>query len=258
MVRYMINYFLSLTPIAQSLCAGIFTFLITTLGAALVLFFKKINKSFLDSMLAVSAGIMLAASFLSLLNPAIELSDSWLAISLSFIAGGIVILICDYLLNLLCHKKSSVSKLKTSLMLFISITLHNIPEGLVIGVAFASLANTNLIGAISLTLGIAIQNFPEGSAISFPLRRDGVSRLKSFIFGSLSAIVEPIFACLGALLVLRIQSILPIIMSLTAGAMIFVTVMELIPESQNNKRKGLMALFLLLGFSIMMVLEIAL
>ncbi|MBR6113092.1 MAG: ZIP family metal transporter, partial [Bacilli bacterium] len=153
---------------------------------------------------------------------------------------------------------SSVSKLKTSLMLFISITLHNIPEGLVIGVAFASLANTNLIGAISLTLGIAIQNFPEGSAISFPLRRDGISRFKAFIFGSLSAIVEPIFACLGAVLVLRIQSILPIIMSLTAGAMIFVTVMELIPESQTNKRKGLMTLFLLLGFTIMMILEIAL
>ena len=141
-------------------------------------------------------------------------------------------------------------------MLFISITLHNIPEGFVIGVAYASLANNNIIGALSLTLGIAIQNFPEGSAISFPLRREGVNRTKAFIIGTLSALPEPIAAVLGALLVLKVNMILPFIMSLTAGAMIYVTVKELIPESQNNKKQGLMTLFLMLGFSLMMILEI--
>lgn len=250
----MISYFSNFNSLEQALIAGLFTFSITTLGAALVLFCKKINKLFLDSMLAISAGIMIASSFFSLLNPAIELSNSWLVISLSFLLGGTLLLICDYLLNLLCQNHDA-SNLKISLMLFISITLHNIPEGLMLGVAYGS---NNLIGALSLTLGIAIQNFPEGSAISFPLRRDGISKFKSFLFGSLSAIVEPIFAVIGAFLVLKTQSILPAIMSLTAGAMIFVTVRELIPESFKNKRKSLMALFLMTGFTLMMILEIAL
>lgn len=250
--------FLALSPVEQALLSGIFTFSITALGSSLVLFFKKINKLFLDAMLAVSAGIMLAASFFSLLNPAIELANSWITISLGFILGGISLLICDFLLKKLCHNKRRVSNLKSSLMLFISITLHNIPEGLVIGVAYASAVNNNLVGALSLTLGIAIQNFPEGSAISFPMRRDGISRFKAFILGSLSALVEPIAAIIGAILVLKIQSILPFIMSYTAGAMIFVTVLELIPESQHNKKQGLMTLFLMLGFSLMMILEIAL
>ena len=147
-------------------------------------------------------------------------------------------------------------------MLFSSITLHNIPEGLVLGVAYGSIIynfnSASLASAIALTIGIGIQNFPEGSAISLPMKRDGLSCFKSFAFGSISAIVEPIFALLGALLVLKIQVFLPFVLSLTAGAMIFVITMELIPESQTNKRKDLMALFLMIGFSIMMILELVL
>lgn len=252
----MLNFFLSLTTLEQALLAGIFTFLITALGSALVLFFKDINKLFLDSMLAFSAGIMMASSFFSLLNPAIELSNSWFTITSSFMLGGLIILLCDKLITSMCQSKTTIKDLRMSLMLFISITLHNIPEGFVIGVAYASLANNNIIGALSLTLGIAIQNFPEGSAISFPLRREGVNRTKAFIIGTLSALPEPIAAVLGALLVLKVNMILPFIMSLTAGAMIYVTVKELIPESQNNKKQGLMTLFLMLGFSLMMILEI--
>ena len=252
----MLNFFLSLTTLEQSLLAGIFTFLITALGSALVLFFKDINKLFLDSMLAFSAGIMIASSFFSLLNPAIELSNSWFTITSSFMLGGLIILLCDKLITSMCQSKTTIKDLRMSLMLFISITLHNIPEGFVIGVAYASLANNNIIGALSLTLGIAIQNFHEGSAISFPLRREGVNRTKAFIIGALSALPEPIAAVLGALLVLKVNMILPFIMSLTAGAMIYVTVKELIPESQNNKKQGLMTLFLMLGFSLMMILEI--
>lgn len=150
---------------------------------------------------------------------------------------------------------SKITSDTSNLMLFISITLHNIPEGLVLGVAYGS---GNIAAAISLTLGIGIQNFPEGAAISLPLRGNNSSRLKAFIFGSLSAIVEPIFAVIGALLVLKIQTILPIIMTLTAGAMIFVTVLELIPNALNDKRKDLMALSVMIGFIIMMILELVL
>ena len=243
------NSFLTgLNPLFQAFLAGLFTFFITSLGSAIVLFFKNINKSLLNTMLSLSAGIMISASFFSLLNPAIELCPSWYIISLSFISGGILLSICDKLL-------SKITSNTSNLMLFISITLHNIPEGLVLGVAYGS---GNIAAAISLTLGIGIQNFPEGAAISLPLRGNNSSRLKAFIFGSLSAIVEPIFAVIGALLVLKIQTILPIIMTLTAGAMIFVTVLELIPNALNDKRKDLMALSVMIGFIIMMILELVL
>ena len=202
------------------------------------------------------------------MNPAISISNelnliTWLVIFSGFIGGGILLYIGDKILNYFENKgKNSISKLKRSIMLFSSITLHNIPEGLVLGVAYGSiiynLNNTSIASAIALTIGIGIQNFPEGSAISLPLRRDGVSCFKSFIVGSLSAIVEPIFAVLGALLVLKIKLFLPFILSFTAGAMVFVVTMELIPEAQTNKRKGLMALALMIGFSIMMILELVL
>ena len=264
----MFSFFINLNPLYQAFIAGIFTFLITVLGSSLVFFFKSLNKNIMDVMLSLSAGIMLAASFFSLLNPAIEISNdlkliTWLIIFIGFISGGILLYVGDKILNLLEKKgKSSISNLKRSIMLFSSITLHNIPEGLVLGVAYGSIMygfnSTSLISAITLTIGIAIQNFPEGSAISLPMRRDGISRFKSFLFGSISAIVEPIFSVLGALLVLKIQVFLPFVLSFTAGAMIFVIVMELVPESQTNKRKDLMALFLMLGFSIMMILELLL
>ena len=243
------NSFLTgLNPLFQAFLAGLFTFFITSLGSAIVLFFKNINKTLLNTMLALSSGIMISASFFSLLNAAIELCPSWYIISISFIAGGILLLICDKLL-------SKITSNTSNLMLFISITLHNIPEGLVLGVAYGS---GNIAAAISLTLGIGIQNFPEGAAISLPLRGNNSSRLKAFFFGSLSAIVEPIFAVIGALLVLKIKTVLPIIMTLTAGAMIFVTVLELIPNALNDKRKDLMALSVMIGFIIMMILELIL
>lgn len=264
----MFNTLLNLNPILQALLAGTFTFLVTVLGSGVVFFFKNVNKNIMDIMLSLSAGIMLAASFFSLLNPAIDISNdlglsTWLIIFSGFISGGILLYFGDKLLNLLEKKgKKSISSIRRSIMLFSSITLHNIPEGLVLGVAFGAIAygfdSANTMSALILTLGIAIQNFPEGSAISLPLRRDGISRFKSFIIGSISAIVEPIFAVLGALLVLKIRLFLPFVLSLTSGAMIFVITMELIPESQTNKRKDLMALFLMIGFSIMMVLELIL
>ncbi|MBR3146049.1 MAG: ZIP family metal transporter [Bacilli bacterium] len=264
----MFIFFSELSPIYQALLAGIFTFLITVLGSSLVFFFKSVNKNIMDIMLSLSAGIMLSASFFSLLNPAINISNelklvTWLVIFSGFISGGILLLIGDKILNYLDKRgKKSISKLKRSIMLFSSITLHNIPEGLVLGVAYGSIIynfnSASLASAIALTIGIGIQNFPEGSAISLPMKRDGLSCFKSFIFGSISAIVEPIFALLGALLVLKIQVFLPFVLSFTAGAMVFVITMELIPESQTNKRKDLMALFLMLGFSIMMILELVL
>ncbi|MBQ9019663.1 MAG: ZIP family metal transporter [Bacilli bacterium] len=262
------NFFMEINPIYQALLAGLFTFFITCLGSSLVFFFKSVNKNIMDIMLSLSAGIMMAASFFSLLEPAIEISKelkliTWLIVFLGFMLGGILLYIGDKFLNRLEKKgKKTISNLKGAIMLFSSITLHNIPEGLVLGVAYGAIIyeinNATLISAITLTIAIAIQNFPEGCAISIPLRRENISRFKSFIFGSISALVEPIFAVVGALLVIKIQVFLPFILSLTAGAMIFVITMELIPESQQNKRKDLMALFLMIGFSIMMILELIL
>lgn len=258
--------FINLNPIYQSLIAGSFTFSITMIGSSIVFFFKNINKFIMNLMLSLSAGIMIASSFFSLLIPAIDISNelkliTWLIVFIGFISGGIILLIGDKLLNYLesCGKRS-ISKLKRSIMLFSSITLHNIPEGLVIGVAYGSCIynSSNIMAALVLTIGIGLQNFPEGSAISLPLRNDGLSRFKSFLIGSLSAIVEPIFAVIGTLLVLKIRIILPLILSFTAGAMIFVSISELLLDSLLDKRKDLMVLFVMIGFSIMMILELLL
>lgn len=268
MVIFMIQSFISLHPIYQAFLAGILTFFVTTLGSAAVFFFKSVRKNIMDSMLSISAGIMLAASYFSLLSPAIMMAEKlkfvvWFVVLIGFVSGALSLFVGDKILSLFAkNSKKNISKFRRCIMLFSSITLHNIPEGLVLGVAFGSIPfssdKTNIWSAITLTIGIAIQNFPEGSAISLPLRRDGLSRLKSFLFATASGVVEPISAIIGALLVLKVQKILPFVLSFTAGAMIFVTVMELIPESQTNKKKGLMALFLVSGFSLMMVLEIIL
>ena len=264
MVIYLKELFINLNPIYQSLIAGLFTFSITMIGSSIVFFFKNINKFMMNIMFSLSAGIMIASSFFSLLIPAIDLSKelefSWLIVFIGFINGGIILFIGDKLLNYLEHcGKKSISKLKRSIMLFSSITLHNIPEGLVIGVAYGScIYSNNLMGALVLTIGIGLQNFPEGSAISLPLRSDGLSRFKAFLIGSLSALVEPIFAVIGALLVLKIKIILPFILSFTAGAMIFVSISELLPDILKDKRKDLMVLLVMIGFSIMMILELLL
>ncbi len=264
----MLNDLIKMAPI-QALIAGLFTWSITMLGAAIVFLFKEVKKGIMDALLGFSAGVMIAASFWSLLSPAIEMANnlkmiSWLIVFCGFFSGGVLLFLGDKVCDF-CMKKRNTensSKIKRCLMLIFSITLHNIPEGLVVGVAFGSLvyniSGSSLMSAMTLALGIGLQNFPEGSAVSLPLRREGFSRFKSFFFGQLSGFVEPIFAVIGALLVLKIQMLLPFLLSFAAGAMIYVVVEELIPESQTNSKKDLMALFTLIGFSIMMILDVAL
>lgn len=267
----MYNYLISLPCEYQALVAGIFTWAITALGAGIIFFFKKLNKTFLDGMLGFAAGVMIAASFFSLLSPAIEKCEElnmspWLITTIGFLFGGLLLFIGDKIYDFYDKKhpkkkKSSKNEsMKRCMMLLAAITLHNIPEGLAIGVAFGSVQyhmNT-IASAIILTIGIGIQNFPEGSAVSVPLMREKFSKKKAFFLGQLSAIVEPISAFIGALLITKINNLLPFMLSFAAGAMIYVVVEELIPESQTNKRKDIMALFTLIGFSLMMILDVAL
>jgi len=265
----MYEFFINQNSIIQALIATLFTWFVTCLGASFVFFFKKVNKNVMDAMLGLSGGVMIAASFWSLLSPAIELSSnlnqiSWIVVSIGFLSGGMLLFIGDKIFDHFAKKKlkENKSSLKRSLMLISSITLHNIPEGLVVGVAFGSvlynLEGATILSACLLALGIGIQNFPEGTAVSLPLRREGFSRKKAFFFGQLSGIVEPISGVLGCLLALKIRSILPFLLAFAAGAMIYAVVVEIIPESQTNKKKNLMALFTLIGFSIMMILDVAL
>lgn len=271
----MIDYFINLNYVYQALIATIFTWGVTALGAALVFFFKKVKKGIMDAMLGLAAGVMIAASFWSLLSPAIEMAESlnmisWLIVATGFLSGGLLLFIGDKVFNLIGDKpnenrgesKAQRKSFKRCLMLIFSITLHNIPEGMAVGVAFGSLMynleGANLISACILALGIGLQNFPEGTAVSVPLRREGLSRAKAFFYGQLSGIVEPISAVIGALLVVKIRLFLPFLLAFAAGAMIYVVVEELIPESQTNERKDVMALFTLIGFTIMMVLDVAL
>lgn len=264
----MINWFSNLNYSIQALLATLFTYFVTMLGASIVLLFKKINKNFMDAMLGFAAGIMIAASFFSLISPAITMSENlklipWLVLTIGFIGGGLLLFIGDKLFDKFSKKHNKDNnKFKRCLMLMFSITLHNIPEGMAVGVAFGSLAygldGATLTSACMLALGIGIQNFPEGTAISVPLRREGFSRKKAFFFGQISGIVEPISGVIGAILVMKVRFLLPYLLAFAAGAMIYVVVEELIPESQTNKRKEIMALFTLIGFSIMMILDVAL
>ena len=259
---------LSLNPIIQAGIATIFTWSITAIGASLVYFFKKINKNLMDGMLGFAAGVMIAASFFSLIAPAITMAENlnmtpWLITFLGFFSGGLLLFIGDKIYDLYeCKKGNKQTGIKRCFMLVSSITLHNIPEGMAVGVAFGSviygLDGATLAAAWTLALGIGLQNFPEGTAVSMPLRREGFSRNKSFFLGQLSGIVEPIAGIIGALLVIKIQILLPFLLSFAAGAMIYVVVEELIPESQTNHKKELMALFTFICFSILMILDIAL
>ena len=258
----MYNWFINLSYINQTLIATMFAFFITILGSTIVFFFKKINKDIMDIMLGFAAGIMMSASYFSLLAPAIIVANelninAWIIISIGFTLGGLLLFITDKILN-----KIYIRKNKRIFKLVSSITIHNIPEGLVIGVAFGGvfygIEGATIISAIMLSIGIALQNFPEGCAISVPLLREGMNKTKAFIIGGLSAIVEPIFGVIGAILILKIRIFLPFFLSFAAGAMIYVIVSELIPESQKNEKKDLISISTIIGFSIMMILDVAL
>ena len=258
----MYEWFINLNYVYQALLGTLFTYFLTALGAGIVFFFKNISKNIMDAMLGFAAGVMTAASFFSLLSPAIEHCESlnlnpWLITFIGFFSGGLLLFLSDKIFNKLLSKQN-----KRILMLVSSITIHNIPEGLAVGIAFGSvyygLTGATTISAILLAIGIGLQNFPEGSAVSIPLLREGMSRKKAFFYGQLSAIVEPIFGVLGAILVLKVRTLLPFFLSFAAGAMIYVVVSELIPESQSNKKKEIMAIFTIIGFSIMMILDVAL
>ena len=263
---------LEYNPVLLALGATLFTWFVTALGSAMVFFFKTINKKILNSMLGFAAGVMIAASFWSLLKPAIEMAEDngsipWVPALVGFLAGGAFLLLIDKILPHL-HMGLATDKaegIKTtwqrSILLVLAITLHNIPEGLAVGVSFGALANNPdvgmLAGAIALAIGIGLQNFPEGAAVSIPLRREGFSRLKAFNYGQLSGVVEPIAGVAGAYLVLTITPILPYALSFAAGAMIFVVVEELIPESQTGNETDLSTIGAMLGFATMMLLDVA-
>ncbi len=264
----MFLWFSNLSYVTQALIATLFTWGVTILGASIVFFFKEVRKSIMDALLGFSAGVMISASFWSLLSPAIDMANNlnmnaWLVAFIGFMLGGLLLFIGDKIFSYFSKNRSEVGdRAKRCLLLIFSITLHNIPEGLVVGVAFGSLVygidGATLAAAVTLAVGIGIQNFPEGSAVSLPLRREGMSRGKAFFLGQLSGVVEPISAVIGAILVLKIQTLLPFLLAFAAGAMIYVVVVELIPESQSNEKKDLMTLFTLIGFSIMMILDVAL
>lgn len=255
--------------VLMALLATLFTWGVTAAGASLVFVFRKPGRTILDSMLAFAGGVMTAASFWSLLSPSVELAEelginSALTVVAGFLCGGLLLFSGDKLFDSICDQKKNNrnSGLKRCVMLIFSITLHNIPEGLAVGVAFGSLAyncdRAALAGACLIALGIGLQNFPEGTAISLPLMREGLSREKSFMIGQLSGIVEPAAGVAGALLVAEMRNALPFLLAFAAGAMIYVVTEEIIPESQKNEKKDMMALFTIIGFSLMMFLDVAL
>lgn len=265
----MIQWFNNLVYPVQALLATLFTWFITLLGASVVFLFKKINKNVMDAMLGVAAGVMIAASFFSLLSPAMEMAKVlhltvWVVCLIGILSGAVLLFLGDKIFDIIEKKKkiTNSSSFKRCLMLITSITLHNIPEGLAVGVAFGSLfyglEGATTTTACMLALGIGLQNFPEGMAVSLPLRREGMSRKKAFFYGQLSGFAEPIAGVIGAILVIKVRTLLPYLLAFAAGAMIYVVVEELIPESQTNKKKDLMAFFTLIGFSIMMIMDIAL
>ncbi len=270
----MINYIQQFDPVTQALIATMFTWAMTAAGAAIVLFTKTVNQKIMDSMLGFAAGVMIAASFWSLLAPGLEIAETlghtpWLTAATGFMGGGLFMRLIDKFLPHL-HPGLDISKsegVKTSwqrsTLLVLAITLHNFPEGLAVGVAFgavaAGLPSATIGAAIALAIGIGIQNFPEGTAVSMPLRREGISRWKCFLFGQASGIVEPIAGVIGALFVLKMQHILPYALCFAAGAMIFVVVEELIPESQREyKNIDLVTIMTMIGFTVMMILDVAL
>lgn len=268
-----INYFESIDPILAAFYATVFTWGLTALGAALVFFFKTMNRAVLDGMLGFTGGVMIAASFWSLLAPGIEMSkgEGFIKVipaAVGFLFGALFLFAMDKVLPHIHinFKDSEKEGIKTpwhrTTLLTLAITLHNIPEGLAVGVLFGGVAagfeGASIGGAVALALGIGLQNFPEGFAVAMPLRRQGLSRTKSFLYGQASALVEPVAAVIGAWAVMTFEPILPYALSFAAGAMIFVVVEEVIPETQQDKYTDIATLGLILGFIVMMTLDVAL
>lgn len=261
----------TLNPLSLALMAGLFTWAMTSAGAALVFLFKEINKKILNIMLGFASGVMVAASFWSLLLPATEIAKEagmveWLPVIIGFSAGGALLMVMDKVLPHL-HPNSKdgspegmPSNLRKSILLVFAITLHNIPEGFAVGVAFGAMANEGVTfaAAMVVALGIGIQNLPEGAAVSIPLRKEGYSRRKSFMIGQLSGAVEPIAAVLGAYFAMNMTYLLPYTLSFAAGAMIYVVVEELIPESQSEEHSHGATIGSMAGFLLMTFLDIAL
>lgn len=273
----MIQWMSQFGVIQQALIATLFTWGVTALGASLVFFFKTINKKVLNGMLGFAAGVMIAASFWSLLAPGIELAEelgqvAYITAASGFLLGGGFLYLVDKVLPHL-HlglDTTEAEGIKTtwqrSVLLVLAITLHNIPEGLAVGVAFGAVAagvgsSATLAGAVALAIGIGLQNFPEGAAVSIPLRREGFSRMKAFLYGQASGIVEPIAGVIGAYAVIKIQPILPYALAFAAGAMIYVVIEELIPEAQREEggsKTDIATIGAMLGFAVMMILDVAL
>jgi ZIP family zinc transporter len=268
----MIGFFAGLSPVLQALIATLFTWGVTALGASLVFGTKKVSRKLLDAMLAFAAGVMIAASFWSLLAPAIDLSDGgplpkWIPPLIGFLLGGLFIRGIDMILPHLHlgpsmeYREGIETGWRRSVLLVTAITIHNIPEGLAVGVAFGAVAagvdGATLGAAVALAVGIGLQNFPEGTAVAMPLRREGLSRGKSFFYGQLSAAVEPFAAVIGAAAVVLARPILPYALAFAAGAMIFVVAEELIPEAKRGS-PDIAALALMAGFAVMMTLDVSL
>ena len=274
------KWFISQSPIIQALLAGLFTWGLTAIGAALVFLFKSSNRKVLDMCLGFTGGVMIAASFWSLLSPAIETVEKqqelgitnlpiWFAPALGFLLGALFLYYLDkkiphlHLFESVENAEGPKTDLKKTELLVLAIALHNIPEGLAVGVAFGALAHgmdigIEIGGAIALAIGMGLQNAPEGFAVSMPLRRQGMSKFKSWQWGQLSAIVEPIFAVIGAAIVMSVYPILPYALAFAAGAMIFIVVEEVVPESQRGGNIDLASIGLILGFIVMMILDVSL
>ena len=271
MFQEIITFFQNTDPVLGALYATLFTWWMTAFGASFVFLFKTMNRVFLDGMLGFSGGVMVAASFWSLLAPGIEMSEGEgfvkvIPAAVGFALGSLFIFGLDKILPHLHINFKEAEGIKTpwhkSTLLTLAITLHNIPEGLAVGVLFggvaAGLPEASLTGAVVLAIGIGIQNFPEGIAVSMPLRRQGMSRRKSFMYGQASAAVEPIAAVIGALAVTFFTPILPYALAFAAGAMIFVVIEEVIPETQLDKNTDIATLGFIGGFIVMMILDVAL
>ena len=269
----MTEWFQSLSAVMQALLAGLFTWGVTAAGAAIVFGFMDVKRKVFDAMLGFAGGVMLAASYWSLLAPSIEIAaeqgwPSWFPAAAGFLLGGGFLWGLDQALPHL-HVGLPVEAAegpptawRRSFLLVTAITLHNIPEGLAVGVAFGGAAHemetSSLGSAVALAVGIGIQNFPEGLAVALPLRADGLSRTRAWLVGQISAVVEPIAAVLGAAIVVYAAPVLPFALSFAAGAMVYVVVEELIPESQQEGNDDLATVFLMIGFTIMMILDVAL